>query len=85
MIQIGGPIPIRGWNYDGITHVNRNGPAFIASKHWPAWVFSQCRRERIETRLAELRAANEAATSWGAAVGARSEEIKDLERQLRRL
>lgn len=42
-------------------------------------------REELERRLAELRAANEAATSWGAAVGARLEEIKDIERQLSRL
>lgn len=39
-------------------------------------------RDEMLARLAELRAANEAATSWGAAVGARSEEIRDLERRL---
>lgn len=39
-------------------------------------------RDEMLARLAKLRAANEAATSWGAAVGARSEEIRDLERRL---
>lgn len=39
-------------------------------------------RSEIEARLAELKAANEAATSWGAAVGARHEEIKELEGRL---
>lgn len=39
-------------------------------------------RDEMLARLAELRAANEAATSWGAAVGARSEEIRNLERRL---
>jgi hypothetical protein len=33
-------------------------------------------------RLAELRAANEAAPSWGAAVGVRGKEIRNLERSL---
>lgn len=42
-------------------------------------------KAEIEARLAELRAANEAATGWGAAVGARSEEIRELEAALRRL
>ena len=42
-------------------------------------------KAEIETRLAELRAANEAAPGWGAAVGARLEEIRSLERQLRAL
>lgn len=39
-------------------------------------------RDEMLARLAELRAANEATTSWGAAVGARSEEIRNLERRL---
>lgn len=39
-------------------------------------------RDEMLARLAKLRAANEAATSWGAAVGARSVEIRNLERRL---
>jgi len=39
-------------------------------------------RDEMLARLAKLRAANEATTSWGAAVGARSEEIRNLERSL---
>jgi hypothetical protein len=42
-------------------------------------------REALETERAELMAKNEAATSWGAAVGARCERIKDIDRQLRAL
>jgi hypothetical protein len=42
-------------------------------------------REQIEAQLAELRAANEKAPGWGAAVGARNESIRGLERQLRAL
>lgn len=38
----------------------------------------------LESRLSELKAKNEAATGWGAAVGARHEEIKEIERELRR-
>lgn len=40
---------------------------------------------KLEAELAELVAANEAATSWGAAVGARSERIQDIRSELRRL
>jgi hypothetical protein len=40
--------------------------------------------EELEARLAKLRAANEAATGWGAAVGARHEEIQGIESELRR-
>ena len=39
--------------------------------------------QEIKDRLAVLYAAQEAATSWGAAVGARHEEIQGLERSLR--
>lgn len=39
----------------------------------------------IKTKIAELEAANEAAPSWGAAVGARLEWLKDLQRQLRQI
>src|SRR5688572_22482734 len=38
----------------------------------------------IYQRLSELWSAQANATSWGAAVGARDEEIKDLNRELRR-
>lgn len=41
--------------------------------------------EQIKARLAELYAAQAAAPHWGAAVGARHEEIKALERNLREL
>jgi t-SNARE complex subunit (syntaxin) len=43
------------------------------------------RIQTIEQRLNELKKANAEAKSWGAAVAARHEEIKDLERELRRL
>ncbi len=39
-------------------------------------------RPDLEAELAELKAANEAATSWGAAVGARSERIEAIKRNL---
>ena len=39
-------------------------------------------REQLLARRAELVAANEAAAGWGAAVGARSEQIADIDRQL---
>lgn len=39
----------------------------------------------LEAELAKLVAANEAATSWGAAVGAREERIKNIHSELRRL
>lgn len=42
-------------------------------------------REAMEVELSELRAANEKATSWGAAVAARSERIKEIESTLRRM
>jgi hypothetical protein len=42
-------------------------------------------RAEIEAKIAELRAENEAAPGWGAAVGARHEVIKGLERQLQSL
>jgi len=42
-------------------------------------------RAALEARLNELIAANEAATSWGAAVGVRYEEIKAIKSQLRAL
>jgi len=42
-------------------------------------------RDQITARIAELEAANETATSWGAATGARFEEIQDLKRALRRI
>ena len=45
----------------------------------------EVQRKALETELAELQAKNEAATSWGAAVGARSERIKGLQSALRRL
>lgn len=38
-------------------------------------------REEIEARIADLEAANAKAPGWGAAVGARAEEIRSL-RQL---
>lgn len=38
----------------------------------------------LEAELAQLSAANAAATSWGAAVGARSERIREIESELRR-
>ena len=41
--------------------------------------------QEIKDRLAELYKAQEAAAGWGAAVGARNEEIKSLERSLRGL
>lgn len=40
-------------------------------------------REQIEAEIADLKAKNEAAPGWGAAVGARSERIKGLEQALR--
>ena len=39
----------------------------------------------LEAERAELMAKNAAATSWGAAVGARSERIKEIDQELRRL
>ncbi|MGB3042512.1 MAG: hypothetical protein WBB98_04940 [Xanthobacteraceae bacterium] len=42
-------------------------------------------REALEAERAELIAKNEAATSWGAAVGARCERIFDIDRQLQAL
>lgn len=39
--------------------------------------------EQIKDRIAILKAANDAALGWGAAVGARLEEIRELERDLR--
>lgn len=39
-------------------------------------------REVLEAERAELIAKNEAATSWGAAVGARHERIKEIDREL---
>lgn len=42
-------------------------------------------RANLELELFELRAANDKATSWGAAVGARSERINEIERELRRM
>lgn len=39
-------------------------------------------REQIETKIAELLGLNDAAPGWGAAVGARLERIRGLERQL---
>ena len=42
LIHIGDPLPARGWAFDGITHVNKHGPAFIASRWWPAYVFDAC-------------------------------------------
>lgn len=42
-------------------------------------------REALEVELEGLRAANASATSWGAAVGARSERIKGIESTLRRM
>jgi len=42
LIRIGDPLPARGWDFDGIVHINRNGPAFIASKYWPARIFEGC-------------------------------------------
>lgn len=42
-------------------------------------------REQIVARLAELQAKQEAATGWGAAVGAREEEIRSLESRLLRI
>lgn len=39
-------------------------------------------REELKAELKELEAANEAATSWGAAVGARYERIKAIKRSL---
>ena len=39
-------------------------------------------REDLQAELAELEAKNEAATSWGGAVGARSERIKEIRSQL---
>lgn len=42
-------------------------------------------RETLEVELSDLRATNANATSWGAAVGARSERIKEIERELRRM
>lgn len=41
-------------------------------------------RDSLERELAELKAKNESATSWGAAVGARSERIKEIEGILKR-
>lgn len=41
--------------------------------------------KRLEVERAELIAANEAAASWGAAVGAREERIKNINSELRRL
>lgn len=41
--------------------------------------------DTIHQRIAELQAKNEAHPEWGAAVEARCEEIKELERKLRRL
>ncbi|MDN3278808.1 hypothetical protein QWJ07_31415 [Frankia sp. RB7] len=41
-------------------------------------------RSEIEAELKQLEAANEAATSWGAAVGARHERIKGLKAELAR-
>lgn len=43
---------------------------------------SQPKADELRQRIAELRAANDAAPGWGAAVGARHEEIQGLERQL---
>lgn len=40
-------------------------------------------RKEMEARIAELEADNEAAGEWGAAVGARLEEINSLKRRLR--
>jgi hypothetical protein len=40
---------------------------------------------KLEAERAELMAKNQAATSWGAAVGARSERIKAIDRELSRL
>lgn len=40
--------------------------------------------EELKAELHELIAANEAAPGWGAAVGARSECITGIERELRR-
>lgn len=42
-------------------------------------------REQIEARIAELEARNAETPRWGAAVGARYEEIKELKAALRRL
>lgn len=42
-------------------------------------------REEIEAKIEELEAAQAAATSWGAAVGARHEWLQDLYGQLRRM
>lgn len=43
---------------------------------------SQPKADELRQRIAELQAKNDAAPGWGAAVGARIEEIKGLERQL---
>lgn len=45
-------------------------------------LLGECERAEIEARLAELRAEQEAAPGWGAAVGVRHEEIKSLEGRL---
>lgn len=42
-------------------------------------------RESIVREIAELETANAAATSWGAAVGARNERLQYLRAQLRYL
>lgn len=42
-------------------------------------------RDALQAERAELIAKNVAATSWGAAVGARSERIKGIDRELRLL
>ena len=42
-------------------------------------------RDEIIAQIAKLEAANEAAPGWGAAVGARYDEIKELKSALRRI
>ena len=43
------------------------------------------RRKQIKERIAFLEAKNEEATCWGAAIGARGEEIQNLKRLLERM
>lgn len=40
-------------------------------------------RDELLAELADLQAKNEAATSWGAAIGARHERIKEIQSTLR--
>lgn len=57
-----------------------NGPLSTKNDHTSG--AQMTRREEMLAERAELIAKNEAATSWGAAVGARSERIKEINRHL---